>query len=151
MSVCVYMWHEWRKRLILYIFHRWVINISLGNNFIWIKIFNKVFVFFLGAPWHMELPGHGSDLGHSGDLSLSCGSTRSLTHCAWLGIEPAFQHSQDSTNPIALQQEHQYLLFKTKFIFLVLLYNFDLKFSFCSLGPNPWAMEVPRLGVELEL
>ena len=41
---------------------------------------------FLAARQHVEFPGQGSDPSHSCDLS--CGNTRSLTLCAWLGIEP---------------------------------------------------------------
>ena len=44
---------------------------------------------FLAIPWHMEFPGHGSD------LSCSCGNAGSLTHCAGLGIKPASQCSRD--------------------------------------------------------
>ena len=39
----------------------------------------------MAAPWHMEFPGQGSDLGCSCDLHCSCGKTGSLTHCAGRG------------------------------------------------------------------
>ena len=60
---------------------------------------------FLATLWHMELPGQGSDLSRSHNLSHGCGNARSLTHCARPGIEPASQGSQDATDPIAPQQE----------------------------------------------
>lgn len=44
-------------------------------------------------------------LGQGSDLSPSCGSTRSLTLCARLGIEPPSQCSQDAEDPIVPQQE----------------------------------------------
>ena len=53
----------------------------------------------------MEILGQGSDLSHSYNLSHSCGKLRSLTHCARLRIEPASQHSQDTSDPIAPQQK----------------------------------------------
>jgi len=53
----------------------------------------------------MEFPGQGSDLRSSEDLRHSCGSTRSLTHCAGLGIEPASQGSHDAADPVVPQQE----------------------------------------------
>lgn len=62
---------------------------------------------FLTAPRHMELPGQGSHLSRSLDLSHSCGDARSLTSCAGPGIEPASQHSQGATDPIAPQQKLQ--------------------------------------------
>ena len=46
-----------------------------------------VFWSFLAAPQHMELPGQGSDVSHSHNLSHSCGNARSLTHCARPRIE----------------------------------------------------------------
>ena len=50
--------------------------------------FSSFFWSFLAILKHMELPGQGSDWSHSRDLSHSCGNTRALTHCAWLGIKP---------------------------------------------------------------
>ena len=55
----------------------------------------------------MELPGQGSDLSHSCDLSHSYGNARSLTHHAAPGIEPSSQRSQDATDPIVPQRELQ--------------------------------------------
>ena len=62
-------------------------------------------VSFLAAPWHMEFPGQESDPNQSSDLRCSYGNARSLTHCAGLGIEPASQQSQDTTDPVAPQRE----------------------------------------------
>ena len=53
----------------------------------------------------MELPGQGSDLSHSLELSHSCGNTGSLTRCARPGVEPMFQGSQDAAHPIVSQWE----------------------------------------------
>ena len=60
---------------------------------------------FLAAPQHVAFPGQGSDQSRSYNLSLSYGSARSSTHCAWLGVEPASQSSPDSTDPVAPQPE----------------------------------------------
>ena len=43
---------------------------------------------FLATLWHMEFSGQRSDPSHYCNLSHSCGNTRSLTHCAGLGIKP---------------------------------------------------------------
>ena len=64
-----------------------------------------LFVSFLATLWHREFPGQGSDSSHSCNLSYICSNARSLTHCALLGMEPAFQRSQDTTHPVAPQQE----------------------------------------------
>ena len=61
--------------------------------------------FFLAVPWHVELPGQGSDLSFSCKLSQSCGNMGSLTHWARLGIELASQHCQDTADPVAPQRE----------------------------------------------
>ena len=44
-------------------------------------------------------------LSHSCDLYHSYRNNGSLTHCAGLGIKPAPQHSKNTTDPIAPQQE----------------------------------------------
>ena len=89
---------------------------------------------------HVEFPGQESDLSHSQDLSHSWGNTGSLTHQA--RIDPAFQCSQDPTNPTAPQWELQ-ILFYFSFFFFFGLFPF--------LGLCLRHMEIPRLGVELEL
>ena len=58
----------------------------------------------------MELPGQGSDLSHSRDLSHSCDNDGSLTHCAGLGIELVSQLFQDAPDPIEPQRELPRLL-----------------------------------------
>ena len=58
------------------------------------------FFFFLASPWHMEFLGQESDQSHSLVLSRSCGNAGSLTDRARPGIEPASQHSQDTTDPV---------------------------------------------------
>ena len=63
------------------------------------------FSFFLAVPWHMELPGQRSIPNHSFDLWCCSGNTRSLTHCARLGIKPVSQGSRDTTDPFAPQWE----------------------------------------------
>ena len=56
--------------------------------------------FFLAAQWHREFPGQGSDLSCSYELNHSWDNTRSLTHCARLGIKLAFQCSSDAADPV---------------------------------------------------
>ena len=51
----------------------------------------------------MELPGQGSDLSYRPKPQLW--QHGSPTHCAMPGIEPESQNSQDTTDPIAPQQE----------------------------------------------
>ena len=49
---------------------------------------SSVFVcLFLLHQWHMEIPRQGLNLSWSCGLCNSCSNTRSLTHCARLGIE----------------------------------------------------------------
>ena len=50
----------------------------------------------------MELQSQGSD---PSDLSCSCGTARSLAHCARLEIKHASQHSQDPADPVMPQRE----------------------------------------------
>ena len=59
-----------------------------------------IFFFFLAAQWHREFPGQGSDLSCSYELNHSWDNTRSLTHCARLGIKLAFQCSSDAADPV---------------------------------------------------
>ena len=40
------------------------------------------------TPRYMEFLGQGSDQSPGCNLSHGCGNAGSLTHCAWLGIEP---------------------------------------------------------------
>ena len=47
----------------------------------------------------MEFVGQGSD------PSCSCGKAGSLAHCARPGLKPVFQHSRDTPDPVAPQQE----------------------------------------------
>ena len=56
------------------------------------------FFFFLATLQHMELLGQRSDPSRSYKLHHGCGNTRSLTHCARLGIEPVSQRCRDVTN-----------------------------------------------------
>ena len=51
----------------------------------------QLFWLFLAALWHMELLNQASDMSHRLHRSQSCSNTRSLIHCARLGIEPSFQ------------------------------------------------------------
>ena len=53
----------------------------------------------------MEFLGQESDQSHSCNLSHSCGSAISFTHCAGPGIKPVPQCSQDTANPVAPQQK----------------------------------------------
>ena len=74
----------------------------------------------------MEFPGQGSDLSPSSDLNHSCDNTRSLTHCAQLGIQPVSQQSQDAINPVAPQQELWELLIFNKIQFTLEYNSFEL-------------------------
>ena len=62
---------------------------------------------FLAAPWQVEFQARDQiwDTGDPGD------NARSLTHCAGLGMEPAFQSSQDIAGPVAPLQELLILAF----------------------------------------
>ena len=55
---------------------------------------------FLATPRHMEFLGRGSDPSRRCHLSQSCSNARSLTQGARLGMEPAFQQSQDILTPL---------------------------------------------------
>ena len=50
---------------------------------------------YFAALWHLEFLGPGSDLGHN-----SCSNTRSSTHCAALGIEPASSAAETPLTPL---------------------------------------------------
>ena len=65
------------------------------------------FLFFFGCWAAYRVPGPGIIWTHSCDLCFSCGSARSLTHCAGPGIEPVSLCSRDAANPIMPQQELQ--------------------------------------------
>ena len=87
----------------------WHVYLSIHQLMdIWVVsfLFFLFFFFFFGcskALWSSL--GQGSDPSHRCDLSLSCVNARSLTRCAGLGIEPAFQCSQDAVYPVVPQQE----------------------------------------------
>ena len=76
-----------------------------------------------------------------------------LIHCARPGIKHVSQYSQGHTDPIAPQWElpngSYSVSMKFAFYFYFLFFNF-LSF-FPLLGLLPWHVEVPTLGVELEL
>ena len=74
-----------------------VMDTALKSKILIIIIIIVIFslIYFLAALWHVEFSGQGSDLCHSCNLSHGCGSARSLTHYAGLGIKPASQRSQD--------------------------------------------------------
>ena len=92
-----------------YMFPIWLFKRKKPRS-IFISLFYYFFLFFnsfsfFGCPIACGVPGQGSDPSHSWDLSCSCSITGSLTHCAEPRIEPAFEHSQDTTDPIAPQRE----------------------------------------------
>ena len=94
------------------------------------------FFFFFFSPFlatltHMEFPGPG--ISQDLNCSCNCSNTGSLTYCARPGTEPLFQCSQEAADHFVPQWA---LLASLSFFFL---------------GPRSWHMEVPRLGVELEL
>ena len=72
------------------------------------KVFFFVFFFLFGPPHsNMEFLGQGPYLSCNCYLCWSCSNTRSLTHCARLGIEPVSQCSRDPADPIVPQWELQ--------------------------------------------
>ena len=64
---------------------------------------------FLATQRAVEFLGQGSEPSRSCDLSQS--NAGSLTNCAGPGIEPATQHSQDATSPVAPQQKLLFFFF----------------------------------------
>ena len=73
--------------------------------------------------------------------------TAILDPLCWAGHGTCPQHSQDATDPIAPQQK----LLVPSFLFSFFLSFFFFFFFFVVLGPHSLLMEVPRLGVALEL
>ena len=73
---------------------------SLGSQYLTVLPAPRTPIFLLATPWHMELPGQGSDPSHSFDLNHSCDNARSLTHCAGLGVKPESQCSQMPLIPL---------------------------------------------------
>ena len=72
---------------------------------------------FIFKIFNFEFPGQGSDLSQSCDLSHSCGNTKSLTHCAGLGIKPVSRCSQDTADPAVPHQQLQFIdLFYTIYL-----------------------------------
>ena len=64
--------------------------------------------FFFFSFW--PLLGQASDPSCIHDLSCTCGTAGSLTHCDRLDVKPVTQHSQDAANPIVPEQELQTFL-----------------------------------------
>ena len=64
-------------------------------------------LFFFGCPVAYEVPRPGIRYEPQLWPRPQLYNAGSLTHCAGLGIKPASQHSQDATDPVALQQELQ--------------------------------------------
>ena len=95
------------------------------------------YFFFFGRPYGVPRPGIRSkpQLQH-----------KSSTHCPEPGIQSVFQCSRDTTYPTVPQRELLFIYYYYNlFIYLFI-------FVFCHfLGLLPRHMEVPRLGVELEL
>ena len=81
------------------------ILIVLGENLFYLSLcYLMAFCFVLFCRLgHMEFLGQGSDLNRSCDLSGS--NARSLTSCVGLGMEPASQHSRDTSESTAPHQE----------------------------------------------
>ena len=66
---------------------------ELRENVPLFAFFFPLFLFWLpSGTWS---PGPGIT------LSYSCGNARFLTHCAWPGVEPTSQCSQEAASPIA--------------------------------------------------
>ena len=112
-----------------------------------------LFLPLLATPGHMELPGQGSDLSHSFNLSGSCGNTRSLTCCPRPGIEPSSQCFQDATDPTAPQQELQVsLVFHVYLSLSVLHESFETSPPSKLISPqqsvtNPWTCLLAHQGL----
>ena len=69
-----------------------------------------LFFFFFVFPVAHGVPGPRIRSKHSCNLCCSCGNTRSLTHSAGVGIEPASLQRQH-TNPVVPQQEFPFFFF----------------------------------------
>ena len=83
--------------------------------------------------YRVPRPGIRSrDPSHTCNLCQNCSNIRSLTHCAWPGIEPVSQCSRDTAHPVAPTVGTPF------FLFLILWLH-------------PLHMEVPGPGIESEL
>ena len=68
-------------------------------------------VYLLAALWHMELPGQGSYLSCSCELSKPQMQQRQIPNpLCGARIKPASQHTQDTADPIRPRQELQGIL-----------------------------------------
>ena len=70
------------------------------------------FILFFGCICGLwKLLGQKLNSSPNYNLHHSCSNAGSLTHCAGLGIEPAFQRSSDAANPVVPQRERLRVLF----------------------------------------
>ena len=74
--------------------------------------------FFEGCPQHMEFLGQGSELSCSCNLCHGCSNAGSLTLCARVRIKFVSQHSRDTADPVAPQQELQHIYFYNIYIYI---------------------------------
>ena len=82
-----------------------------------------------------KFPGQGLNLSCSCNLCCLCNNTGSFNP---LGLAGDQTHASTVTQTAALG-----FFFLIAFIYLLFIY--------CFLGQHPWHMEIPRLGVKLEL
>ena len=108
--------------------------------------------FFFGHPWHMEFLGQGSDLNCSRDWSRSSCNARSLTHYAGPGLKPVSQHSHDTADPFAPQQELlQYIILikLSYFAVFTLIESFIYEplqiVDFSYLNTSVFSIRLPRI------
>ena len=83
------------------IYPGWNKHLMFDLNFLSLSFF----FFFFGHPTTYGVPGPGIRSKLQCDPCWSCGNAGSLSHCAELGIKHASQHSTDTADPIAPQQE----------------------------------------------
>ena len=104
----------------------------------------------LGVEYELQPPAYTTatgmpDLSCNSDLYYSLWQCQTLTHWARPGTEPAFSRTLCQVLNIKLSEPQQELQ-KDVCLFVCFLVGW-----FVFLGPYPWHMEVPRLGVKLEL
>ena len=111
-------------------------------------LFSFLFLSFLFATLpHIEFPGQGSD---PSCLSCTCGNSRSLTHCAWLRMEPASQPPKMLPIPLSYSGNSlkpTYLKLWLCFMSLKKTHLILMK-SFCERFPlilDCWVKEVTQL------
>ena len=76
-----------------------ILTIRILFYFLFILFYFILFIYFLAAPWHMELQGQGLDLSHSCDLHSNFGNAKSFNPLC----QSRDQTCRDAAQPIAPQ------------------------------------------------